>query len=47
MDGTSVLPIRSIINMFTTESKHCIFNYKYNIINIIIHTEHEKALKLI
>ena len=25
-DATSVLPIRNIINMFTTESKHCIFN---------------------
>ena len=24
MDSTSVLPIRNIINMFTTESKHCI-----------------------
>ena len=36
MDSTSVLIIRNIINMFTTESKHCIFKF------IIL--EHEKAL---
>ena len=39
MDSTPVLPIKNIINMFTVESKHCIFNYS---IGYFIYIEHMK-----